>query len=47
MTQIFGEENDANGTPYVLLESDMKKKITLFRKWTRFSGTQYQPKNGL
>ena len=27
MTQIFGEENDANGTPYVLLESDMKKKL--------------------
>ena len=28
----FGKENAANGTPYVLLESDMKKKWTILKK---------------
>ena len=28
----FGKENAANGTPYVLLASDMKKKWTILKK---------------
>ena len=28
----FGEENAANGTPYVLLQSDLKKKLDYFEK---------------